>query len=253
MKLMLLFLTLIFGLPGGRALTLSSPASQPVLALIAPSAGYVRILEDGVAFYRNPSGQEEDLLFTLFKSYYLRVSESENEDYYLVELGSGILGFVKKSAVTPVDILPDPVYPELYADSDYTLVLRTKPAADAPAEGYALSGQQLLLYGLLTAEDGTQYAYVDLMGEKFGYVPVEKLNLPEIPLHPDPLPQPPEEELPDSSEPEGGSGTLNEDPPTIDGTMQLVLVLSILIPSVVVVILMFRPSKKVPKNYSKYY
>ncbi len=246
MRFFLLFPALLLALLGARA------APVPAQALAAPSAGYVRILEEGVPFYRNPTGEEEDVLFTLFRSYYLAVSESGEADYYMTELGSGILGFVRKSDVVAVDVVPDPVYPELYADSDYTLVLRTQASAEAPADGYVLSGQRLFLYGFLTAGDGSQYAYVDLMGEKFGYVPVERLNLPDIPLHPDPLPQPPEEDPADSSDPDGSGGTVTEDP-GLDGTLQLVLVLSILIPSVIVVVLMFRPAKKVPKNYSKYY
>ena len=94
---------------------------------------FARILSNDVYFYSSPSGESSDnILFEIPKSYFVRLKDIAENDYYLAEY-NGITGYVKKDSVRAVAGTPSKPYLtnisfRVYADPSRDM--RSYPAID---------------------------------------------------------------------------------------------------------------------------
>ncbi|MDD4003219.1 MAG: hypothetical protein PHE12_03400, partial [Clostridia bacterium] len=229
---------------------------------LAPKAGFARVLEENVMLYRTPQLSEDKIFFTLPKTYYLKIIDLNVEgDCYQAEYQANengyvnIIGYVKKEQVTVWDKQPgEPLYPEISAQAlSYAPVYQN--AAISEIKVNVFSGQTVKLYGsVYNAEEDILYFYV-LYANYEGYVQASMFNITLPPNHSDPLPTPPPEDTPP---PEETASPTNSPNPSgtqddRDSLVQILLIAAICIPALIIVYLMFRPSKKTRRNYKDYY
>lgn len=249
---------------------LSLPTAAPESAY-AYRAEYgqltVRILDDGVYLYRNALVSDENKMFLLTKSYYLIAYEIGDSLFYEVEYQTAqdgyipTMGYVLKSQVTVSEDTPDPIFPKITASAVTNEMVRSTPSDSAPVLACTAAGQNLLIYGFLTPENGIRYAFVRY-GSKVGYIRAESLDIAAIEPHPNPLPVPnPPEVDPGETEPSDEDPVTDpdsepsDDTPVFDTKMQIILIVAIVIPALFIVYLMFRPARKnsqPPTGYSRY-
>ena len=207
---------------------------------------FVRVEETQVCFYASPADVTSEVLFYLPQSYYLTVVD-EGPAFYQVTIFDNtdgfykIAGYVKKSAVSACDETPvAPLYPKetLYA-------LNNTQLCSSPQGGIlcsTLKGQPMLYYGTLG-----EWHYV-LFGGEFGYVRASDATLPQIALHPTPLPQKEVPDLPQDEEKPSPAA----DVPQADAT-HVALVILFAVPLVTAVVLLFRTDEPKKPRYFDYY
>ncbi len=224
----------------------------------AETAACVRVVEDGVAFYRRADDSPDSIVFYLFKSYYLTVYDSAHPDFYRTRYGDGenglpsIVGYVKKNQVMPIDSAPAQLYPQYTAvlASDSSL-LPTPDGSSAPV--FFFRGESFELLGTYPSGEQTLYYVYGEQEQCFGYFEQSRLELPELELHPIPLPVVvPPDPPPGDGDGQNGGGD-NNGGKILDDKMQIILIVAILVPALVIVYMMFRPARKVQRDYSRYY
>lgn len=236
---------------------------QGAILTLAPQAAYaqeeylcLRVLTDDVAFYSSPSDKEENILFYLIKSYYL-LGERYDDTFYSVTYQDKSTGYVKLNGYVKVtDVCESATEQPLYPSIAITPLGKNVLISEEP---YTLSthvlavyqGDVMYAYGKYPTENGI-YWYV-CKRNNLGYVKQDEIVLPEIPLHPDPLPSdsPPD----DSTPPTDSGGEIADALPALDTKMQVALVIAILIPTMFLVWMLFKPQKKGEdrQQHSRYY
>ena len=214
----------------------------------------LRVLTDDVAFYSSPSGNEEDILFYLIKSYYV-LGEVYNEEFYAVTYQDKSADYVKLNGYVKITDVTEastthPLYPSIAIQPLGKNVLMSEEPFSLSTNVLAVyRGDVMYAYGVYPTENGN-YWYV-CKRNNLGYVKEDEVVLPEIPLHHDPLPA--EEQPPEITPP-----TDTQEPsvlPTLDTKMQVALVIAILIPTMFLVWMLFKPQKKSEEKqqHSRYY
>ena len=228
---------------------------------LAQTPGIGRVLKDGVIIYLNPTLQDNDALFTLTKSYYVEIIDvNTTDDYYIVDYQKsengyqGLIGYVKKTDITIWAAATVPYYPDISATAINNTFIYQE--ADASSQGKAvIKNQSVKLYGSFYNEDeGVLYYFANFINN-LGYIPAQMLNFTQPALHSDPMPTPTPTPTPvPTVKPPTNSA---DDLPPISGNkdslLQIILISAICIPALIIVYLMFRPSKKIKRNYKKYY
>jgi hypothetical protein len=235
-------------------------------ASAAPQSGYGRVLKDGVLLYRDTSFSESSALFSLTKSYYVYVLDVNTaENYYTVEYhttGNGYVKltdcFVKKTDLTVWNNPTPPYYPEISATLKSDTAIYPTPAISEDIVGYKFkNNQSFKLYGSIknTAENSDYYFimfYNPDVGWRNGYIPAANLDVTLPSPHSDPMPTPTPTPTPtpsvNSAQPSMPPISENK-----DSLIQILLIAAICIPALIIVYLMFRPSKKTGRNYKEYY
>ena len=218
---------------------------------LADTVGWVRITQEGTRFYRNPTNMDADIMFELEKSYYLKIV-SEQSYFYQVELMDNdngfvkIYGYVKKTDVTPCETLPElPLYPavSISVTSSNAILYSACSAASQPLCS-VFYGQQLNYYGSMTVANSKWY-FVKT-GETFAYINSAYASAPLINPHPTPLPG----DLTPDPEPVTPTNPTPEDPVNTSEPfdMQIALIILICIPAVIIVVILFIPTRSKPKS-----
>lgn len=241
-------------------LSLSSPAVR------AQTTGYGRVLKDNVYIYKNPEMAEQDKIFTLTLSYYVFIIDTGvSGDYYEVQYQDtangyyALTGFVKKDSVTLWNSPSAPYYPVISAVFLKSSYIYQLAGGTSQILGMAVSGQNVKCYGSIYNESEDMYYYYLRSGTNFGYAAAQDLNVTLPAVHADPMPTP----TPSPTQSPGPSQNNNPDTtknPTglfggtgNDNTLQILLIAAICIPALIIVYLMFKPSKKTRYNFKKYY
>lgn len=230
----------------------------------ASSTGYGRVLTDGVIFYRDNTLSTDSALFTLTKSYYVFIHDiNTTENYYTVEYqqsGGGylsIIGFVKKTDLKVWDAPSQPYYPEITATVlNGTALYRRPSLASEPILFISKGSQTLKLYGsIFNAAENALYYYVIYYGFTEGYIPAAMLDVTAAPLHSDPMPTPTPTPtpLPSQTAPTQSTPPVISIPGESDSILQIILIAAICIPALIIVYLMFKPSKKANRSYRQYH
>ncbi len=225
------------------ALALLIPAAHaPVARGYSLSTVTLRVLEDNVMLYKNPTGLPSDELFAMTKGYFAVASEYDESfwqvTYQHAENGYlPVVGYLKKEqTVLYTDPQPAVLYPDFTATALFNNTFLYENCGGAEVIGVLVKGQTAKCYGFRTQGEEV-YVYAKC-GTLFGYLPCSKLQLTEIAEHPVPLPKDPDEEEPPDDNP-------NEDEPQPkDDKLQILLILAIVIPSLVIIYIMLRPKKK---------
>ena len=201
----------------------------------------LRVLEDNVMLYKNPTGLPSDELFAMTKGYFAVASEYD-ENYWQVTYQHAengylpVVGYLKKEqAVVYTDPQPAILYPDFTATALFNNTFLYENCG-SEVIGVLVKGQTAKCYGFLTQGEEV-YVYAKC-GTLFGYLPCSKLQLTEIAEHPVPLPKDPEEENPPDDDPK------DDEPQPKDDKLQILLILAIVIPSLVIIYIMLRPKKK---------
>ena len=227
------------------------------LALLAASliptgsaAGYsvvpvtLRILEDNVMLYKNPTDSPADALFALSKGYFASAA-SYDETYWQITYQQAkngyvpVVGYLKKqeAVVLYEGAAPDPVYPDFSATALFNNTFLYETVGGTEILGVLVKNQTAKCYGFFPV--GEEMFVYAKCGNLFGYLPCANLRLTEIPEHPIPLPKEPEQEDPPPDNPDDP-----ETPAPKDDKLQILLILAIVIPSLVIIYVMLRPRKK---------
>lgn len=251
----------------------ASFSPQKVRALPGNSA-YGRALKDGIILYSDKNTGSDYALFELTKTYYVYIVDKDTPgDFYAVEYQTTdngyakIYGYVKKTDIAIwTETVSTPLYPYIYAAVSTTSDLTHTPSSAT----YTGSGQepntigilhrnnQLICYGKIYNEAEDRYFYyvrrnVDQIAQT-GYFAADNLSVTLPDAHPDPMPTPtpsPSPSLQPSSEgPGGGGGNIISGG---DDTLQILLIAAICVPALIVVYLMFKPSKGRRGRYKRYY
>lgn len=222
----------------------------PVSPALADTVSWVRITQDNTRFYRNPTNMDADIMFELEKSYYLKVV-SEQSYFYQVELMDNdngfvkIYGYVKKTDVTPCDTVPElPLYPAVYVSvTGSNAILYSACSTASQPLCSVFYGQQLNYYGSMTVANSKWY-FVKT-GETFAYINSAYASAPLINPHPTPLPG---EETPEPEPVEPNTDSEKTEQPSQSFDMQIALIILICIPAVIIVVILFIPTRSKPKS-----
>ncbi len=217
----------------------------PLKNAYAETVNWVRVVNNETWFYKNPSSLESDKMFVLCYSYYLKVVSDYNQGYFAVELMENSNGFVKifgyvaKSAVKEIYVEPVlPSYPNVSINvHNADAVLYTLPAVSSTPVCGAFKGQTLYYYGNYFIS-GEMWYFVRY-GQNLCYVHKNAVTAPNIVLHPTPISVP---ENPDPVKPDP-----NENDDLAD--LQIALIVLISVPSVIIVAVLFLPTKSKKQNF----
>ena len=220
----------------------------PLLLPDRTASGYsistvtLRILEEDVMLYKNPTGLPSDELFAMTKGYFAVASEYD-ESFWQVTYQNAengyvpVIGYLKKEqAEVYTDPAPELLYPDFSATALFNNTFLYENCGGSDVIGVLVKGQTAKCYGFRSHGEEI-YVYAKC-GNLFGYLPCSKLSLTEIPEHPVPLPQDPAEELPPDEDPG------EDEPEPKDDKLQILLILAIVIPSLLIIYVMLRPRKK---------
>lgn len=227
----------------------------------AAVAGYGRALNDGIVMYGDTSLTADSALFTLTKSYYVYIFDINTADsYYTVEYQQNfggyqnITGFIKKSDIKVWQAPNAPYYPDISATVANSTNLYRRPDSSSDNLVFIPKGSQVLkLYGsLFNEEENALYYFVIYFGGRDGYIPAANLDITLPAMHADPMPTPTPTPTPSPA------NSMETQKPLIlpegrDNLVQILLIAAICIPALIIVYLMFRPSKKSAKKYRQYY
>lgn len=223
------------------ALALLWAIPSPCAMSYSLSTVTLRVLEDNVMLYKNPTGLPSDELFAMTKGYFAVASEYD-ENYWQVTYQHAengylpVVGYLKKEqAVVYTDPRPAILYPDFTATALFNNTFLYENCG-SEVIGVLVKGQTAKCYGFLTQGEEV-YVYAKC-GTLFGYLPCSKLRLTEIAEHPVPLPKDPDEENPPDDDPN------DDEPQPKDDKLQILLILAIVIPSLVIIYIMLRPKKK---------
>ncbi len=218
----------------------------------ADSVSWVRIINDDTPLYTNASTAK--ITCMLATSYYLYVLDTI-DNYYLVELmdnSSGypkILGYVACDSVELCTEYPTlPYYPQVTVTvSSDNASIRLMPLDSASQLICATNAQTMSYYGYIDSS-GIRWYYVYFYGT-FGYVSSQYVVADNISLHPTPLveevePELPEEDVTDTLAPSDDDVTIPEENTSHTSTSEILLIIFVAILSVGLVVALFaHPAK----------
>ena len=226
----------------------------PYAHAIGESSGWARIVKDYVYLYAEEESNKQ--MFMLEKSYYVRILDEGDKMLRVAVMDNEtnfpqITGYVKRTDVELCSVAPlAPYYPtvrlSVTADS---AALRLSPSTSASLVITATNTQKVSYYGKV--ENGRDWYYVcfgDKLGEKysysFGYVDVNCVSKPDIPLHPTPLVK--EETPPTSTTP---SETFDPAPSqTTSPTSEILLIVFVVLLAVGLTLALFLPGNIKKRN-----
>ena len=221
--------------------------SIPTASALGENSGWARVLKDYVYLYA-----EQDLnkqMFILEKSYYVEVLESVDNVLHVSVMQNEtnfpqITGYVKRTDVELCAVAPMmPYYPTVrltvIADS---AVLRLSPSTSASIVITATNTQKVSYYGKI--DNGREWFYV-CFGDKFGYVDANSVSVPNIELHPTPLPS--KQEKPAVTTP---SDPTTDPTPSTDNapTSEILLIVFIVLLAVGLTLALFLPGNVKKRN-----
>jgi hypothetical protein len=198
--------------------------------------------------YKQPTTEQSDRLFILPLSYYVKIIGS-TDTHYAVEYQENsqnyyiVPGYVLRNKLTPEGSVPQTPF---YASKElsvttFSTILKKSNVSDSSSENTVLTlfqDYKINYYGHLPSVDGGEWYFVKYQGY-FGYVKGTDISAADIPMHPTPMPDPPEPSVSPSAE------TGGETP--LDGSLiRLILILGISIPAIIIVILLFKPNRPAP-------
>lgn len=152
---------------------------------------WLRVESKNAYILRTPTNSVDERLFLAEYTYYLRVIGQTNLYYQVVLYDSfdgfySISGYIRKDEVVLCSDSPTlPLYPKVTATVNVTscmLYADRDPTSEVLM--YALRNQEVYYYGAYE-----NYLFCRL-GDKLGYILTECLIMPDIALHPKPLPVP---------------------------------------------------------------
>lgn len=150
----------------------------PKISAKAESGEFARITTSGVYLYSSPD--ENDGLFTLPQSYFVKIT-GETDDYYYVSYLADeapyikISGYCKKSEITRVSFIPDTPYLKYQIEITYTL---SNELPENPLSTYKTFA---VYYGEFNFGTSVFY-YVNLNGQ-FGYIPSSNCSKLDYPVN----------------------------------------------------------------------
>jgi hypothetical protein len=238
---------------------LSAPFMRSSVArAYSPQPGYARILKDGVMLYKTSALNDNLIFFNLPRTYYIRIIDVNAEgECYEAEYQSNqngyvnIVGFVRKSDVAIWQNSSQPLFPDISATALAFTYVYERPGASAVKVSIS-EGQTIKLYGSVNGEDDLLYYYV-IRGGYEGYVRADMLDINYPPPHPDPMPTPTPTPQPSPSVTATPAPAPQDGENGSENLVQILLISAICIPALIIVYLMFRPGKKIKRNYREYY
>jgi len=225
---------------------------NPVMAS-AEEEVYLLIDRDNVYLYAD--SYKKPPLFILPTTYYVKVIESLDEYYYLVEY-NGIQGLVKSSEVsskTETNV-HDPYYTSLNISAHISTHLYKRPSfADAEDSGIVAYGLSLTYLGKISGEKGTYGTstwFAVLYSGSIYYIHsamTENLDLLEksISPHPNSLSSTPSEESSKTSEKKDPDSSSSVD------IVRILLIVGMFVPIVIILVVLFRPKRKRSRRESR--
>lgn len=229
---------------------------SPYMTVLAASQEYFTVESDNVIFIdtRNTETINDDKEFIVPKTYYLlKTGEQPSQSYYYVEY-KGIKGKVKKDSLTAPRSLEieKPYYEDtLQINTSLSFVLIYSAPSNLSTLDYTFNRSNNPTFdfiGIMPDKDDTDkiWYYVSYTKDEAnmtGYIlsaDTDKPNLAaSITPHPDSLknstsPSPSQSNKPSENDPNEPSNDL----------LRIILILGISVPAVIVVFLLFRPSRK---------
>lgn len=246
-----LLILLIFSMP--KCLSVSA---------YAQTTGYGRVLKEGVCLYRNPGLEQPDIMFTLTVSYYVFILDINTAaNCYEVEYQDNsngyvkIIGYVNKQDVSLAESPAAPYYPVIAGRLIKNSFVYQTAGANSQILVSAMLNQNVKCYGSLYNEAEEKFYYYVKLGSEFGYIAGEAIDVTLPSQHPDPMPTaaptaPPQNE---ATVKPITTGKQNFDLTKGDNTLQILLIAAICIPALIIVYLMFKPSKRSRRNYKRFY
>lgn len=169
-KLILLLVICLFSLPFFSVLNFSN----------ASTSYYAKIEEEGVFLYANPNIGQENQLFELPITYFVRIYENANDNFYYCAY-KDVYGYVKKSEVSVMNGTPE----NPYVDAKFRIFsldgigLYSAPKLDSNLKVLDIPflTDNLVYYGLLSGQEavpdkGNKWIYCKYNADKnsYGYV-----------------------------------------------------------------------------------
>ena len=197
---------------------------------------YARIVEDDIYFYSNETLSPDDVLFSLPKSYYIKII-STGDLYYecaYADTANGyskILGFVNKKDVEICDGI-SPLYPNVSLSTISQSNIYSQPSTASKIIISLFAGQNVEFYGFATDKN---FLFVQA-GDDFGYINIKNVETPSISEHPLPLPETTPAPTPTPTDSPVITEPISNNIPT---TVQILLVIFIVIPVVIISIFLF--------------
>ncbi len=224
---------------------------------------YGRVLKHDALLYKNDTLAEEDVYFNLPYSYYVVILSHDSEKgCYQVEYQdfaegySKVVGYVKEDDLVVWENPTEPLYANIPATAVSAGYLHAGPDSSSQKLLLISHGQKLKIYGSYYSEkDDLVYYYVIFSSQYAGYVPATILDVTNPGLHPDPIPTPPPTQPPQTPHPSSSPGGQNQEPKPPQGDdslLQIILIAAICVPALIVVYLMFKPSRRVKYNLRYY-
>jgi hypothetical protein len=244
---------------------LSVPPLSGGASAYAETPAYARILKDNVYLYKNSSLLEADIVCELYRTYYVVVLGESGGAYEVEYFGEAdgyttLTGWASKEELTAWADPTLPLFPNIDAMASDNILLYKSAAKSSAANGTVLEGQSVKCYGrVYNAAEGGYYFLVKIGAARIGYLQAEYLNVTYPEPHPDPLPAPPTASpeppasltpAPNATPPAAGCAFL--DGGENDTLLQIVLIAAICVPALLIVYLLFRPSKRGKRKYKNY-
>ena len=227
--------------------TLSLTAFLPAVTAVAEEGSFLLIDRDNVSLYADT--RKAPALFTLPRSYYVKVLElNYDENYHRVSY-NGIEGLVKISEVASKaeDNVQDPYYTAQNVSAHISTHLYKRPSfAEGEDSGVVAYGLSLTYLGKISGERGTYGTptwFAVLYSGDVYYIHsamTENLDLLEtsIPLHPNAALT---TSASASTENEEQNAENSDD--SVD-VVRILLIVGMFVPIVIILVVLFRPRKK---------
>ena len=213
---------------------------------LGEDSGWARIVKDNVYLYAEEDSSKQ--LFMLEKSYYVRVLDKNDKMVYVSVMENEtnfprIKGYVKRTDVEFCSEAPlTPYYPTVRLTVTANSVhLKFSASTSAKDVVTALNTQKVSYYGKINNDRNWYYVCFD--GE-FGYIDVNSVTAPDVPLHPTPLVKP-------DSTPTTTTPTDDYTPATSDKstpTSEILLIVFIVLLAVGLTLALFLPGNIKRKN-----
>ena len=112
---------------------------------------FAKIESDKCYFYSSPTDSEENKLFKLPYSYFVKLTEKANDEFYEANFEE-ISGYVKKSDFIAVDGAPNEPYPYLEMELFYNFPLYLRPSTSSVKLADLTTSSKLYLLGDMEGE-----------------------------------------------------------------------------------------------------
>ena len=198
---------------------------------------YARIEQAGVYLYATTD--EMDGLFTLPRTYFVRILGETSQYYYVSYLADkadfkAVRGYCKKTEITPVDYQPETPYLEY----KITITYSVEGGGILPDDPLSTFTAQAAYYGAF--HFGTSVHYYVYREGAFGYVPAKSCSVPDYPInteHTAPVTPPEDNKTNNSSAPRNNA-------------VRIVLICTLSVFAIGAIYFLFRPQKtsRPPRN-----